>query len=307
MNWNDLRIFLTVARTGSLTAAGAKLGINQSTVSRRLAAIEKDLGARLINRRTGEAMLTTVGEELLSKAEGIAQQFSLIEEQVGGRDSALSGRLRVTCTDSFFNFYVARHAAKFAKLHPEIDLEILTDYQHRSLAGREADVGIRVTPRPPETLVGRRIFCFPLGVYANREFVARLDGIPDPAALPWIGWNHEPYNRLMITNHYPNAIIRHRGDTQVDITTMVREGLGVGVLGCFFADPDSRLRRVYDDLITDSDMDLWVLWHPDLKNVSRVRKFTSFMAEAFLADADLFNGQRSFPHHGRHTKRKVKK
>lgn len=291
MNWDDLRIFLAVARAHSLTAAARQLGVNQSTVTRRLAAMERQLDARLIERGVSGHTLTAAGTELLQTAANVEDEVVRIDRCVVGRNTMLSGRLRVTCTDNFLNSYLAPHFGRFAARHPDIDLDVITRYQHLSLARREADVAIRTTVKPSDTLIGRRLFRFALGVYAATDFVDTLDGEPDPAELNWIGWESEAYNRLLIKDHFPTAQIRHRVDSLLDMRSLAREGLGVAVLGCFAADPDPRLRRVYADPITDSAMDLWILSHPDMRRAARVRAFTSFIAETFLADRDLFEGR----------------
>jgi len=292
MHWDDLRIFHAIARAGSLTGAAHRMGVNQSTVSRRLAALERSLGARLLNRRAGGISLTAAGEELLGRADSIAEAFDEIERGVAGRDTRLTGRLRVTCTDNFaYNFVVAQ-VARFVRLNPEIDIDLLTDYQHLSLARREADVAIRTTTKPAETLVGRRLFRFGLAAYASPELVASLPPDPDPAGLPWIGYRSEAYNRLMITDHFPTAAIRHRVESNLIRNAMAREGLGVAVTGCFAGDPDPGLVRVYPEPIYDAAMDHWVLTHPDLARVARVRAFMSFIIDAFLAERDLFEGRR---------------
>jgi molybdate transport repressor ModE-like protein len=292
MNWDDLRFFLAVARTGSLTAAGRELGVNQSTVSRRLGALETRLGTHLIDRTVGGNALTAAGTELFEKAQDIEQEFVGIERRLGEQDSLLSGRLRVTCTDNFLNRYLAPHFARFAAKHPEIDLDILTRYQHLSLARREADVAIRTTVHPPDTLVGRRLFRFARAVYAAPGLFERIGPAPDPATIDWVGWDSEAYNRMMITDHFPNANIRHRVESLIDMISLTRAGLGVSVIGCFSADPDPGLMRVYEDPITEGPMDLWVLSHPDARRSARVRAFASFIADAFLADRDLFEGRR---------------
>jgi DNA-binding transcriptional LysR family regulator len=292
MDWDDLRLFLAIARARSLTEAAHELGVNQSTVSRRLAAMERALDARLIERVAGGHALTAAGTELHATASNVAEEVARIDRRVAGRNARLSGRLRVTCTDNFSNSYLAPHFARFAALHPDIDLDVATRYQHLSLARREADVAIRTTVKPADTLIGRRLFRFALAVYGATEVVAGLDQRPDPADLPWIGWDNEAYNRLMILNHFPTAQIRHRADSLLDMRSLARAGLGVAVIGCFAADPDPGLRRVYPEAITDNKMDLWVLSHPDLWRAARVRAFTSFIADAFLADRDLFEGRR---------------
>ena len=177
-------------------------------------------------------------------------------------------------------------------MNPEIDIDLLTGYQHLSLARREADVAIRTTPKPSETLVGRRVFRFAFAVYASPEFAAALPPNPEPAELPWIGWHSEAYNRLMITDYFPTANIRHRVESHVIRNAMLREGLGVGVTGCYAGDPDPGLVRVYPEPITDAPMDHWVLTHPDLARVARVRAFMRFIIDAFLAERDLFEGRR---------------
>ena len=295
MNWDDLRVFLAIGHARSLTEAANELGVNQSTVSRRLAAMERALDARLIERVEGGHALTAAGTELHATASNVAEEVARIDRRVAGRNARLSGRLRVTCTDNFSNSYLAPHFARFAQLHPDIDLDLATRYQHLSLARREADVAIRTTVKPSDTLIGRRLFRFALAVYGAAELVAELGERPEPATLPWIGWDSEAYNRLMILDHFPTARIRHRADSLLDMRSLARAGLGVAVIGCFAADPDPGLRRVYPEPITDNKMDLWVLSHPDLWRAARVRAFTRFIADAFMADRDLFEGHRPWP------------
>lgn len=292
MNWDDLRIFLAVARSKSLTVAARTLSVNQSTVSRRLAAMEQHLGVRLLDRSAATHALTPAGLELFDTALTVEERFAEIQRRVIGRDSQLRGRLRVTCTDNFANSYLAPHLARFAAIHPEIDLEVITRYQHVSLARREADVAIRTTPDPPESLVGRRLFRFALAVYGAADYVSALPREPSPSELVWIGWDSDAYNRLMITSHFPNANIRHRVDSLLEMRALAREGLGVTVLGCFAGDCDIGLRRVYAEPITENAMDLWILSHPDVRRAARVRAFTRFISKTFMADRDLFQGQR---------------
>lgn len=301
MDWDDLRLFLAIARAPSLTRAAQALGVNQSTVSRRLAAMEKQLDARLVERVAGGHALTAAGTELFATAAEVEEEIARIDRRVAGRNARLSGRLRVTCTDNFCNSYLAPHFARFAAEHPDIDLDVITRYQHLSLARREADVAIRTTVKPPETLVGRRLFRFALAAYGAADYVERAGSGVDPADLDWIGWESDSFNRFMILDHFPGAQIRHRADSLLDMRSLARAGLGVAVIGCFAADPDPGLRRVYPDPITDNKMDLWVLSHPDMWRAARVRVFTRFIADAFMADRDLFEGRRprrNDPHDG---------
>ena len=293
MNWDDLRLFLAVGCSASLSEAAVTLGVNQSTVSRRLRALEAELDTRLIDRRAEGHVLTAAGAELIESARTVDAEISAIDRRLAGRNSVLTGRLRVTCTDSFVQGYLARHVARFAEAHPDIDIDLITSYQHLSLARREADIAIRTTTRPPETLVGRRLFRFALAVYGARDLVARLPHRPEPGALSWIGWESEAYNRILIHDHFPEAVVRHRSDSNMNILAMARAGMGVCGIGCFHGDRDPALARVYPAPITENRMDLWVLSHPDVRRAARVRAFTEFICDTFMGDRDLFEGRRA--------------
>jgi len=292
MNWDDLRVFLAVARASSLSAAAVALGVNQSTVSRRLAAMEADLDTRLIERRADGPLLTPAGTELLATATNIEAEVARADRWLAGRNSLLTGRLRITCSDNFLEAFLAPRVAAFAEMHPDIDLDIVTSYQHLSLARREADIAIRTTTTPPETLVGRRLFRFALAVYGARTHYAGAGPPPDPASLTWIGWESEGFNRIMIHDHFPAANVRHRTDSLVAQRALARAGLGVAVIGCFAADPDPDLVRIYPGPITENAMELWILTHPDIRRTARVRAFMRFAADAFLAERELFEGRR---------------
>ena len=291
MRWDDLRIFLAVARAKSFSAAARELGVNQSTVSRRLATMERDMGVQLVERGVDGTVVTVAGSELLALARNVEDEFIRIDRRVTGRDARLGGRLRVTCVDMMVDRYLAPHFARFAVQHPDIDLSVLTPFQPMDLVRHEADVAIRVTDDPPDALIGRRLFSFAMGVYASPDFVAVQSDNPDPANFSWVGWESDAYNRLMITNHFPKAKVRHRVDSMFVLNSLVREGFGASVLACYWADTDAGLRRIYNDPIAGTDLGLWVLVHPDVRRAARVRAFTSFITEVFLSDRDLFEGR----------------
>ncbi len=291
MNWDDLRIFLAVARATSLSTAAQALGVNQSTVSRRLAAMEENLGTRLIERRAKGHTLTAAGQELSAIAGNVEDEFIRVDAKVAGRDTRLSGRLRVTCVDMMVDRYLAPHVASFCAEHTEIELSLLTPFQPLDIMRREADVAVRVSASPPETLVGRRLFDFALAVYASPDFVDALPDEPDPAQFNWVGWASDDYNKRMITDNYPDAKVCHRIDSLLVLNALVQQGLGASVLPCYWADKNCALRRVYNQPVSQSGLGLWVLAHPDVRHVERVRAFTGFIQKAFQHDRDLFEGR----------------
>ena len=293
MNWDDLRYFLAVARAGSLSAAGRDLGVSQPTVSRRLAAMEARLSVRLFDHIENRYVLTAAGDEIFDTVQHVEETVACIDRRVAGKDLSVKGELRLTCTEVLANLYLAPHLSEFVRLHPGINLSVLCTFQHLSLSRREADVAIRVTSNPPDSLVGRRLLQVAMGVYTGSKTV-RLDDSLNIEELDWIGWQDETYNRMLIYSHFPRARIRHRVDDMQAMCAMVRCGLGAAVLPCYVGDSDLELRRIVSEPITEGAMDLWVLSHPDVRSAARIRVFSSFIADAVLADRDLFEGRR--PH-----------
>jgi len=292
MNWDDLRIFLAISRNRSLSAAGRALGVSQPTVSRRLASMEARLGVRLFDRTAQGYELSGPGAAILETVQHVEEELTAIERTVFGRDRRLTGALRITCTEVLANLYLSPHFARFIAEHPAIELNLVCTFQSLSLSRREADVAIRVSAQPQDTLVGRRLADVAVAAYAASSSATRLADSGGPEAAEWIGWQDEAYNRLMITSSFGEARITHRVDDMQTMRTMARAGLGLVVLPCYMADPDPGLRRVVPDPLPGKDLGLWILTHPDVRRVARVRAFTDFISKAILADRDLFEGRR---------------
>jgi DNA-binding transcriptional LysR family regulator len=302
MNWDDLKIFLAVSRNHSLSAAGRSLGISQPTVSRRLAAMEARLGVRLFDRTARGYELSDAGSDILETVQHVEEELTAIERTVFGQDRRLSGSLRVTCTEVLANLYLTPHLARFVGEHPGVDLSVVCTFQHLSLSRREADVAIRVTSQPQDTLVGRRVAHVAVAVYAGRSSFEPGADRDLPHEADWIGWQDEAYNRMMVTGSFPKARIRHRVDDMQTMRAMARAGLGLAMLPCYMADPDPGLVRAMPEPVTDKGLDLWILTHPAVKRVARVRAFTEFISRTIVADRDLFEGRR--PHGTRNRTRK---
>lgn len=289
LNWDDLRFFLAVAHSRSLSEAARQLGVSQPTVSRRLAAMEARLGVGLIERTERGQGLTEAGAEILETAEHVEAEITGIGRRVYGRDRRISGPIRITCTGVMANCYLSGKLARFVTANPEIELNIICSLRHLSLSQREADVAVRVTGKPPENLAGRRLARVAVGVYA-----AALDGPGSVQNSDWIGWQDESYNRMLIAAKFAGARIRHRTDDMMAIAAMARAGMGLVVLPCYVGDPDPGLRRVVPEAGDAQMMDLWVLSHPDLRRAARIRAVTEFIGDSIAADRDLFEGRRPY-------------
>jgi DNA-binding transcriptional LysR family regulator len=285
MDWDDYRYFLAIAHAGSLTAAGRVLGVSQPTVSRRLETMEARLKVRLFDRTQRGYEMTRAAMDIYETVERVGEDLSDIERKVFGKDVQLTGSLRVTCTDVLLNGYLAPYVWQFLDRHRGIEFAVICTDAQLNLSRREADLAIRFTGQPPETLVGRRLAKVAFGVYARNGATAN--------PWDWIGWHDEVYNRMLITSAFPDARIKHRVDSTAAMQSMVRHGLGIAVLPCYTADRDPSLRRVLPDLLSEGTPDLWILHHADVRGVSRVSLFAEFIADVITADLDLFEGRRS--------------
>jgi DNA-binding transcriptional LysR family regulator len=287
MNWDDLRLFLAVARSASLSEAGRRLGVSQPTVSRRLAAMEARLGVTLIQRTEAGHGLTSVGQEILGSVEGVEEEIANIGRRVHGRDQSVAGTVTITCTQVMADSYLSSRLRPFVAENPGIMLNLVCTLQHLSLTRRDADVAVRMTSKPPEGLVGRRLCSIAVGVYgAKADSVASLD------KAEWIGWQDDSYNRMLIAAKFPKAHIRHRTDDMQATAAMARAGLGLVVLPCYVGDLDPGLRRMVPEPADRHILDLWVLTHSNIRRAARVRALTEYIADQISSDRDLFEGRR---------------
>ncbi|MFY0989576.1 LysR family transcriptional regulator [Halomonas sp. C05BenzN] len=274
LRWDDLRVVLAIAESGTLSGAGRRLGASHATLFRRLNAIEQRLGVRLFDRaRTGYSP-TAAGEELAATAARVEAEVLHAERRLVGRDLRLSGVIRMTTTDTLLMGLLSPILADFRRTHPEIVLEVAVSNQLFNLSQRDADVAVRPSLAPPEHLVGRRVGSIAQAIYV------RADGTGDDAA--WVGPDrHLGYAALdaWMAAQGANEHCRYRVDTMFGMLAAARDGLGRAVLPCYLADAEPALARLGEP-IPELATELWLLTHPDLRRVARVRAFMAFVAEA---------------------------
>lgn len=304
MNWDDLRFLLAIGREGTLTGAARELGVNHSTVSRRLQAVEENLGTRLFDRLPQGYEPTPAGRGVLDIAEEVETRVHRIDRELVGADARLSGTLRVTTLDVINERYMG-DIAEFAKRYPGVDLELCLDDMPRSLARREADVALRMSNAPAEHLVGRRLAHAEFGLYGSRALVeahAGQDGFDGDdfgqlQALPWLAWAERMGARLTeawMDTHVPDANVALRVDSSNAMISAIRHGLGVQFIACFLGDAEPDLVRLRPPE-PGFGMDLWVLTHADLRGTARVKAFMDHISQAVRRDADLLAGARPQP------------
>ena len=295
-DWDDLRFFLAVARTGSVSGAARALGVNHATVSRRVQAFEKKTGTRLFDRIAGGWVTTPAGDEMRGAALRVEEEIQALDRSVVGRDAQLSGKLRVALSDAAA-FALMPELRAFAEAYPGIELELAASNTLSNLTRREADVAIRVTETPAEHLVGRRVGTTALALYGSVAYLETHRHVKAVGDHPFLAWDEgfpETASAEWLREHAPNARIAVRLDSMLIAYHAVRAGLGVGFLPCALGDRDADLRRVVRDLVI-GNVGMWLLTHPDLRRTARVRSFLDFMAEALARTRDVREGRRPQP------------
>jgi DNA-binding transcriptional LysR family regulator len=295
--WDDLRYVLAVANAGSLSGAARSLGVNHTTVLRRISALEKRLGLRLFERLPTGYVLTAGGEELIAEARQIEDKLTNLERKLAGQDLRLSGVIRVATTDTLMGSILPEILAEFRAAKPGIGIEIALSNIMVNLTKRDADVAIRPAKDAPETLVGRRIANIAFAIYGSPRYLARRRTIDDLAAHRWVG----PDDSLSDTSvaqwmrsELPESEITLRTDSLLGLRQAAQAGLGLAALPCYLEDTSPSLVCVHRP-IPAMQTALWILTHKDLSRSARIRAFTDFAAQAFKRRRPLLEGALAHP------------
>lgn len=287
LDWDDFRFVKAVADRGGLTAASAELGINHSTAFRRLAALEARLGTRLFERLRTGYVPTAAGQAMVDAAGRIETDVTRFARAVAGQGETPSGELRVTAPAGFAAELLMPMLASFAERYPEIRIELILAEATLNLSRRDADVAIRISREPSETLVGRRLALTAWAVYGRAD---RAYG--DLAREAWISPGPLVAGGSLtrfVEARAPSDRVRLRINAVPGLEAAVEAGLGIGPLPCFTADVNPALRRLSGPH-PELGADLWILTHPDLRHAARVRAFMEHVAEALLPLRARFEG-----------------
>lgn len=280
MNWNDLPFFLAVADGGNLARAAASLRVNHSTVFRRINGMEKRLGVRLFERLPHGYVLTEAGRQAAELARQAEDSVLALERFLAGRDVELRGQIRMTTAPDLARLYVAPCLARFAREHPGIRVEVAVSDSEYDLGRREADVALRATAAPPEYLLGRRAADLVWRAWASPGYLAargRPAGVHALSAHSLIG-SDEGFQRVPVFDWFrrtfpPECFVASAGDLST-MAALAGAGLGVAVLP---HDPTGGLIEPLFPVDPPHRSRLWILTHPDLRDVARIRVFTGFL------------------------------
>ncbi|MCK6444217.1 LysR family transcriptional regulator [Elstera cyanobacteriorum] len=282
-NWNDLRYFLDVARTGKLVVSAKRLRADHTTVSRRIAALEEALNVTLFDRRPDGFTLTAEGERLRSVAEEMERAAIAAQGLVGDADRAMSGTVRIGAPDGFGSLFLAAHIGRLCDRHPELEVQLVATPRVFSLSKREADIAISLS-RPTEgRLVVRKLTDYHLRLYASSDYLAAQAPIRTRADLPghrFIGYIDD----LIFTPEldYIAALgditPRLKSSNLIAQLKATQAGAGLCILPRFIADRDPTLVPVLGKDITVT-RSFWLIVHEDLRALARVATTADFIAE----------------------------
>ncbi len=287
MNWDDLRFFLALARNNSVSGAGRELNVKHTTVARRIAALEEQLGSRLFDRTPGGYSLTQVGENLIPHAIDIEEHVHDADREVFGMDAQLSGPLKLASSYDLLSRLITPYIHKFTDKYPAVELELISSTGLVDLGSREADIALRISPKPPEHLIGRKVVPLGHGIYGSETYLTQQQKNPN-----LILWSHERSCPEWVTKHFPKSKIVLRVSEVMTMMEATRNHLGLARMPCYVADADPRLRRV-DIPVTPSDWSVWVLSHKDLRDTARVRACREFLVDTIEHQRALIEGTAS--------------
>ena len=289
LDWNDLRFFLGVAREGSTLAAGRSLRTSQTTVARRIAALERALGVPLFEKRQAGYALTSAGEELLPLAERVELEAQRFADAAGARNRQLAGTVRITTEEVYAIILLAPYLLELHEKYPEILIEVDTSQAVRDLGAGEADIALRSTVgEQPAGIVGRTICIDDWALYCSKAYAAR-NGVPTTVKQlkkhPFVGggggnlWRH--YEAWLKTLGLQDQVAVHHA-TSAGLLSGVRSGFGIAVLPCIAADADPDLVRCLAPR-AGHGRTLWLLTHERVRHTPRVRAVIDFLYERLSA------------------------
>ena len=262
-------------------------------MSRRIAALETALGTKLFVRTPDGFVLTAAGAETLPRIEQAAKAIEAVELRVGGEDAELRGTVRVTTSHSIAGFLLKR-LGPLRERHPGIVVEFLTGNQMFDLARREADLAVRAADTLSGDLIARKLCEVGWGVYATEHYIASHppveDGFPGHEVIAYDAAHSFYPGQQWLDGNAKRATVAMRGNDIVSVLNATLVGVGMGTVPCFIGDAEPTLRRVIPDLIATRT--LWLVVHPDLVKVARVRATMDYMIELAARDAALLTGVR---------------
>lgn len=295
LNWDDLRVFLAVARTGAISRAARQIGVDHSTISRRISQLEYVIGASLFERQSSGLSLNRLGQDILERAETIERSIISMEAHLIGRDTEVGGVVRVALMEGIASLYLSRRLLGLAERYPCITLEIVTSPQHVQVSRREADIFLSFFQADAKSVTSKKVGEFGLGLFGNPEYLERygtphsiadlsdhvfVDYVRDLIHIDPVRWLDDVITepRIAVTS---SSMIAQMG--------CAAGGMGLVLLPYFAVEQETCLVRVLDG-VTDVRRDVWLTVHNDLRGTGRIRAVERYISELLQADSSYLLG-----------------
>ncbi len=297
-SWDDLRIIKMLSECGSRAIAAERLGINASTVSRRVAQAEAALGVALFERRRAGYKLTPEGVELRALSERVELDVVSVARRVAGAVHGPLGTLRITTSDSLLLYFLTPILAEFRTRNPSLSVDVLVGNDTLDLARDESDIAIRATRSPLENLVGRKLASIAWAPYGSAlQFRRKRPAADRIFDMTWASYTGK-LSGLKAFHYLQSRVapinVAYRSDSVAAVSKAVAAGLGMGYLPCMLGDLTTELVRV-GPVVPELEDELWLLTHPDIRRTRRVQTFMSFCAAAVAKQKALIEGREANP------------
>lgn len=283
MEWSDVRIFLAVARGGSLGEAARSLGVSHPTIGRRIRALEDEAGQSLFRRTSDGLVLTDAGDGVMALAESMENSALSLERRLAGNHERLEGILRISSADWFACYVLAPVLAELVRRHPAVVPEVIASYRLLDLSRRDADVAFRIVPFSEPDIVQRRLMTMPYGLYGSPQTARAMRN--DPASVGLILMNtaqsHFP-DVAWLLDRFPQSRRVFTSTSRSVQAHMCLRGMGMAVLPRPLGDALSGLERIDTGDLPPS-RDIWVGFHQDLRHMDRLRAMLD-IADTVLSD-----------------------
>ncbi len=282
INWDDLYYFVVVARAGNLSRAARILGVNHSTVFRRIAGLESSLGLRLFDRKSDGYELTEAGKIIMEVASQVDADISALDLRLSGKDVQLSGTIRITTSDILITNFLPPHLLSFRQKYPGIEIDLIADNTFTNLANREADIALRLCRNPPKELVGEKIAVLGWALYASQSYLAEhgRPGSPEELGNHFIVSGDESLPQITPTSwlmsYAPEEAVVLRSNSVMNLFSTIKAGIGMGMLPCHIGDPEPTIDAVFPPGAALTS-DLWVLTHGELRKTAAISAFMEHM------------------------------
>lgn len=287
MNWDDVRFFLALARHKTLRGASKSLNVDQATVGRRIAAFESALGSRLFIRTPRAFTLSEFGEQVMAEASAMESAMQVMRRKAACGDNLPAGNVRIATTDTLASAFVMPAIERLREHYPDITVTLLTGLEFADISYRSADIAIRGARPDSEELIVKRLATIQMGLYASQRYFDRLSEPNEDSGL--IDHQLVMFPAELVPRHRQNLCgfavnsqqVVLECNTQLLMEAAIKRGIGIGLLSTFLAERDPQLIPIFPD--KRDPVDIWLVLHPDLQKVARIRAVIMALEQCFAA------------------------